>query len=378
MRRCVWAAILIHGLASLWFSATCTADEPASPPPRWVDPRCSLLDCTKDGPFARDGDGSLLYFEKKQLWTSADDGRTWAARGPEIEAGIQLEHVGHVGHFIRLPDGSLVVVYLNFDGYKFEWDDEKNEPRPTCKLEMWGMRSSDGGLTWSDNQQILPGYNADFMGLIQTRGGRVVATFEHLDFELKRFLVGSVYSDDGGKTWQISNFIDMGGRGHHDGALEPMLVELKDGRLLMLIRTNHDQFWRAISSDAGSSWRILEPSGIDASSAPGWLTRLSSGRLALTWNRLHSQHKGAWPKTRKNASTSAELASWHREELSLAFSSDDGMTWTSPQVVAYEDGGGLAYPYIWEHKPGELWIFSRFPRKSLPVLAIRVNEADFP
>ena len=47
----------------------------------------------------------------------------------------------------------------------------------------------------------------------------------------------------------------------------------------MLIRTNYDQFWTAYSSDKGRIWRDIRPSGIEASSAPGFLLRLKSGRL---------------------------------------------------------------------------------------------------
>lgn len=351
----------------------------AEPPSttRWVDPRCTTLDISKDGPFVLDADRTLLYLDGPSLLASSDDGKSWIARGNKIDAKIQLEHVGHVGQFLRTNDGKIVVVYLDFDGYKFEWNDATNEPSPECKLELWSVRSEDGGTTWTDKQQLLAGYNADFMGLIQTSSGNLVASIDHLDPELKRWVVCSFVSTDLGKSWSRSNWIDLGGRGHHDGAMEPTVVELHDGRLMMLIRTSHDRFWRAFSTDGGLNWRTIEPTDIDASSAPAWLTRLASGRLVLVWNRLNSERKGEWPKTRRTPSFSLTAASWHREELSLAFSDDDGIHWTKPQVIAYEDGGALAYPYLFERSPGQLWIFSRFPRKTIPPLALSLSEADF-
>jgi len=375
--RWLWCvAILLGALLGSMSDGAAVADEPKVAQ-RWLDPRCKLLPIIKDGPFALDSDKSLLYLDGNQLVNSRDDGRTWTPRGTRIDADVRLRHVGHVGQFLRANDGTIVLVFLNFDGYKFEWNDELNEPQPTCRLELWSVRSTNGGKTWTDKQQLLPGYNADFMGFIQTSTGQLVATVEHLDVELKRWIVCSFVSNDLGQRWTRSNWIDLGGRGHHDGALEPCVVELRDGRLLMLIRTNLDRFWRAISSDAGLNWRIIEPTDIDASTAPAWLARLASGRLALIWNRVNSERKGEWPRTQRSPSFSVDTPSWHREELSLAFSDDEGGHWTKPQVVAHEDGGALAYPYLFEREPGVLWVFSRFPRKSVPPLALEIQEEEF-
>lgn len=348
-------------------------------PKRWIDPRCAPIACTKYGPFIQNDDGSLICVENKMLRTSTDGGKTWTDASATIASGLNMENAGHVGQFLRTKDGAIVIVYLNFDGYAFDWDDAKNEPKPSCKLELWAVRSEDGGKTWIDNQRLLGGYNADFMGFIQTSKGRLVATVEHLDPDLKRWVVCSFVSDDNGATWRRGNWIDLGGHGHHDGAVEPMVVELKDGRIMMLIRTNLDQFWRAYSDD-GLYWRTIEPAGIDASSAPGWLIRLQSGRLALVWNRLNSERKGEWKKS-TNPSASETPASWHREELSIAFSDDDGKTWSKPAIIVHEDGGQLAYPYVMERTPGELWAFTRYTfdpeGKTAPFAAISLRESDF-
>ena len=71
--------------------------------------------------------------------------------------------------------------------------------------------------------------------------------------------------------------------------------------------------------------------------------------------------------------TSESAASWHREELSLAFSNDDGKTWTKPVVIARVPGGALSYPYLFERRPGELWAITRFNTK----LGVSLKEADF-
>ncbi len=181
---------------------------------------------------------------------------------------------------------------------------------------------------------VVSGYNAEFFGLIQTENERLVASVENLVKDPGRWVSFSIYSDDEGKTWKKSNIIDIGGRGHHSGAMEPTLAELSDGRLLMLIRTNLDWFWQAISEDGGRYWRTIMRSNIDASSAPGYLLRLSDGKLMLAWNRLNPEGR-KFPRGIPNSDCGEEInSSWHREELSISFSRNDGKTWLKPIVIA--------------------------------------------
>ena len=352
----------------------------AQAPERWVDPRCAPLEVTRFGPFVQNADGSLLVVDKDVLRSSTDGGKTWSDPGLPITPGVNLGSGGHVGQFLRTRAGTLIVTYLDFSNYTWSWDDAKGAPNPDCKLELWVIRSLDDGKTWTDKQRLLDGYSADFMGFIQTRGGRVVMTVEHLVPELKRWVSCSFTSDDDGQTWKMSNWIDLGGHGHHDGAVEPMVAELNDGRLLMLIRTNLDRFWSAYSDDQGRYWRIIQPTTIDASGSPGWLLRLQSGQLALVWSRVNPEGK-ILPKSPPGSPASEGPMSWHRSELSLAFSNDDAKTWSEPVVIAREPGGALGYPYLFERQPGELWMTTHLTSgpggKPAPPLAIRLLERDF-
>ncbi len=347
---------------------------------RWLHPCCKPLAITKTGPFVVLPDGNLLTVDGNVLASSVDDGKTWTPISKPIHTGLRMGGGGHPGQIVRTARGTIVIVYLDFDGYKFSWDDAKGAPKPDCKLELWCIRSTDGGKTWLDRQRLLGGYNADFMGFIQTRKGALVVTVEHLSPDLRRWVSCSFISDDEGRTWRQSNLIDLGGHGHHDGAVEPMVAELADGKLLMLIRTNLDRFWQAGSTDGGRYWRTLGPTTLDASSSPGWLLRLRSGRLAVVWNRLSPEGRTA-PRVTHTGPASEFPASWHREELSLALSGDDGATWTRPVVIARQPGGKLCYPHMLERRPGELWITTHGHvgkgRQRVPPLAIRIAEQEF-
>ncbi len=324
---------------------------------RWVHPACRPLDISQKGPFVLMPDGALGTVDDKGFSLSYDRGKTWSEPVFVCQGLNPAEPASY--YLLRTRNNVLIMVYLNFEGRKFSWDNERNEPG-YCRLEVWSIRSLDGGKTWVDNQRILEGYNPNFFGLIQTASGRVVAPLQHLVSNPGRLVVCSFYSDDDGRTWQRSNWIDLGGHGHHDGAFEPTIAELPDGRLLMLIRTGLDCFWQAISED-GKYWRTIQPSTIDASSSPGYLLRLKSGRYVLVWNRLNPEGR-VYEKTRPTPFHSELPASWHREELSLAFS-EDGFSWSWPVVIARQPGGQLSYPYMFEPEPGVLWVIAGFAFK---------------
>lgn len=322
----------------------------------WINPICRPLGVSKNGPFVELKDGALMTVDNEGVKKSWDDGKTWSS-SISVFPGIRYDEPGSY-RLLRTRNNAIVMVYLDFTTYDFNWDERLGEPKDDCRLELWAARSLDDGNSWTDKQRLLDGYNANFFGFIQTGGGRLVATVEHLIGNPGRLVACSLISDDEGRTWQRSNLIDFGGHGHHDGAMEPTVAELGDGRLLMLIRTTLDRFWQALSEDGGRYWRIVQPSQIDASNSPGYLLRLKSNRLALIWNRLNPEGQ-VWKRTEPSPAHERS-ASWHREELSIAISEDDGRSWTKPIVIARQKGGQLSYPYIFERRPGELWVIAGF------------------
>ncbi|MBC8234493.1 exo-alpha-sialidase [bacterium] len=337
----------------------------------WLDPRCTVLPIDKLGPFVELSDGNLMTIEGNATHQSKDDGRTWS-EACTISQEPPPGRPSGGGQFLKTHDGVYVYVYMDMETFKWEWDESHSEAAEDVRLDVWAIRSLDEGRTWIDRQRIFEGYCGALINIIQTKSGHIVVPVQRLIRNPSRHGMCTYVSADNGKTWERSNIIDLGGHGHHDGAMEAIVVELQDGRLLMLLRTNWDYFWEAYSSDHGLSWRVIKSGDIDASSAPGYLTRLVSGRLVLVWNRLYPQGKSDYPRRGGDCNLSQDKASWQREELSIAFSEDDGKTWTEPAVFAC-DKGGLSYPYIFERREGELWITTWFQGK----LRVSLREADF-
>lgn len=326
---------------------------------RWIDPLCQHLSMDARRPFVRLPDGGLMAVAENATIVSRDDGASWQAPRPIYRGdGPDLPPPGpgipaNRGQLLSTRDGVLVLVWM--DVRVLNWDDESGEPGVDARSDLWSIRSLDGGDTWVDRQRLFQGIcGHPPINMIETVNGRIVVTNQFYLRRPGRNAIRVYSSGDAGESWRGSNIIDLGGHGHHDGAFEPTFVQRRDGTLWMLIRTNWDLFWEAISSDDGLSWRTIRPSTIEASTSPGYLARLQSGRLLLVWNRLYPE--GADSFLRRRGQLSEDGASWHREELSVSVSEDEGQTWFGTRVIAREKDTWISYPYVFEQAPGQLWI----------------------
>ena len=88
-------------------------------------------------------------------------------------------------------------------------------------------------------------------------------------------LQGVGISTDQGKTWRLHGAI----KAPH-WALENMIVQLKDGRLWMLIRTGSGLLWQSYSSDRGKTWTEAIASTIANPGSRFFIRRLASGNLS--------------------------------------------------------------------------------------------------
>ena len=341
---------------------------------RWIDPVCQPLSIDASRRFVRLPDGGLMALAGNATIVSADDGVTWQAPRPIYRGdGADLPPAGPgiprtSGELLSTSDGILVLVWI--DERVLNWDDDRGEPGSDARGDLWAIRSLDGGATWVDRQCLFRGVcGHPPINMIETANGRIVVTNQYYLRHPGRNVIRVYSSGDGGQSWRGSNIIDLGGHGHHDGAFEPTFIERQDGTLWMLIRTNWDRFWEAISFDEGLSWRTIRPSSIEASTSPGYLTRLQSGRILLAWNRLYPE--GADSFVRRSGQLSEVEASWHREELSVSVSEDEGASWFAPRVIAREKDAWISYPYVFEHAPGHLWIMT-----GQGDLRLRVAERD--
>jgi len=342
-----------------------------------LDPRLTPLSDDRLGPFVTLGDGSILSIDTDSTSVSADGGKTWSAPRPIFSADQKIQ-VSNERAMLRTRDGTIIAAFMNLSERNWTWDDELGDA-PNAILPTYVMRSLDDGKTWQNVQKLHDEWSGAVRDMIETTDGRVMFTAMKMRNDPGRHSVLTYSTTDHGLSWKASNLIDLGGAGHHGGVTEPTLTQLKDGRLWMLIRTNWSEFWSAYSNDGGQFWNVIQPSGIAASSAPAMLRRLDSGRLMLLWNRLYPDGETEWPLSGGDNLWSATPVSNFREELSIAFSDDDGKTWTDAEVIASaadSDRKGskrwISYPYVFEVEPGQFWITTMQGG-----LRVKISEADF-
>ncbi len=89
-------------------------------------------------------------------------------------------------------------------------------------------------------------------------------------------LQGAAVSTDMGASWTLHGAVDA-----PPWALENMMVQLRDGRVWMLIRTGVGVLWQSFSEDGGLTWSTGEPTGIVNPGTRFFIGRLASGRLLL-------------------------------------------------------------------------------------------------
>lgn len=344
----------------------------------WIPNEVEELEGMKMGPFVQLDNGQILTIEDKKCLISDDNGKSWMEY--DVFDTHQNVKISNERALLKTKSGVIILAFMNLEERKnWNWNPAISDS-PGAILPTYTIRSLDGGKTWQDLQKLHNEWAGAVRDMIETRSGNVIFASMMMRHNPGHHTVLTYTSRDDGKSWERSNIIDLGGAGHHSGVTESTIEQLGDGRIWQLMRTNWGTFWEAFSEDEGLTWKDIQPTSIDASSAPGLLKRLESGRLVLIWNRQYPEGKDYYPLRGGDNQWSEVRASNHREELSIAFSEDDGVTWSKPRIIAKsysvqnEDTGKtwLSYPYCLEMKTGELWVTTMQGN-----LRIRLFEKDF-
>lgn len=103
-----------------------------------------------------------------------------------------------------------------------------------------------------------------------------------------------IYSDDFGKTWTVRElpatppfvmeYPHKGPRWNKCSGSEPYAMELSENKMMMLIRSPHDQFFVSYSYDGGDSWTDPAPSTFYGTNTTPFMLHLSDGRILAFWN----------------------------------------------------------------------------------------------
>ncbi|MBQ8159187.1 MAG: exo-alpha-sialidase [Clostridia bacterium] len=258
-------------------------------------------------------------------------------------------------------------------------------PIPEWRTEV--IESCDGGHTWSEPRELVPGDRCGGRGPVRNKplslpGGRIVAP-SSLEKGLWRCFMD--LSDDDGRTWHQSQFIEA--RGTHDlhegllhwqkvamdsylsgkpfdpssvppeyahgrGVIQPTLWMDQYG-LHALLRSGEGYIYRTDSADSGETWCEAYPTSIPNNNSGIDLTMLPGGELILCYNPVGGNFSA-------------------RSPISLAISRDLGENWekicdleTEPDEFSYpaivSRGNHVYLTYTYRRQNIAYWEFDWLP-----------------
>lgn len=300
--------------------------------------RIPSLICTKDGTVlafsegrkdnSTDGSPTDLVLKRSPgtagRWTPANSGEPHpAGRSRQtvmmwlpMQTLIHSQHGEAYMNPVPVIDRSDGTIYLLVNYYPPPYQD--------LPADIWLMKSTDEGATWSDAVDITASVGQHELGPgdgIQLRSGRLMVQ----DYN------GVVFSDDHGKSWKSS--------GIAAGAVnETQVVELVDGTLILNRRGDPNRL-DMISKDQGQSWGEPVPDpALSDFDCQGSLIRYTRQDDGASRNRLLFSHP-AGPGGRFN--------------LTVRVSYDEGKSW--PVAKTIRNGPG-AYSSMMVFPDGSIGI----------------------
>lgn len=238
---------------------------------------------------------------------SRDEGKTWS------EPFVVQENIGRLNvmgaSLLRLPSGRILLAFM------------RKDMQPGL-LHLMVKFSDDECANWSEPTQVTYGdkyWCSTNDRLVRLSTGRIL-----LPTRVEGWGAHCWYSDDDGQTWQCSTHPLPETAQKH---AEPTVVELKNGKVAMLMRNRSGRFHVARSNN-GERWHLHTEQGPPGPASPCIVKRIpDTGHLLLVWNN-----------------------SQVRTPITTGVSEDDGETWKHIRNLEEMDGwpvlNSYAYPTL--------------------------------
>ena len=318
-----------------------------------------MPDKTLNAYFLRTNDISVI--------SSSDEGHSWSEPKRVLQAPDMPEEWEGL---LALVDGDNIVYLFLFN-----------------RRGIWLTRSQDWGEKWEEAKQIYEGPIGPLtneitdgrqrlpatginnpvtsLSVIQLASHRLLLPFHYWAdrgfwngrrgegpdswTDMGNYIVSVLYSDDKGVKWTRSpEEIKISTPSiAKDGAESPVLLEMKDHRVWMVIANQRGRLFESWSKD-GMDWTLPAPTSFLSSESPASLTRLKNGDIVMLWNNC-LRHP---------------LAHGGRHMLHASISKDDGATWRGFREVyrdpirnyplPREEEFGTGYPQATETATGKV------------------------
>ena len=256
-------------------------------------------------------------FGRIDWMTSDDGGATWTWPRTLLDGAIDDRDAS----VLETSQGTLLVTTFTSLAYESilkeaidddNWPDERlnrwqavhdrlSAEQRESELGVWMIRSTDGGLTWSQRYDCVVDSPH---GPIQLADGRVLYLGKQLWKPEPR--IGAAVSEDDGASWSwLAEIPTRDGDDFHDYH-ELHAVQAADGSLIAQIRNHNDashyETLQTESRDGGQTWTV--PHSIGVWGYPSHLLRLNDERLLMTYGhrrnpignqaRISDDHGQSW------------------------------------------------------------------------------------
>jgi len=242
---------------------------------------------------------------------SADQGRTWSPIQTVADRGADT-----IGNPCPVQDRGTGRIFLPLTfnpGNVTEAQMIKREV--DTRRTVFLTYSDDDGKTWAPLTEITDSvrkpnwtWYATGPGVgIQTRKGRLIIPCDHVAEGESNSVSHVFFSDDHGRTWHL------GGEAPEKGTNESQIVELRDGSLMLNMRSTRGRNRRGVTrgTDGGATW-----------SAVTWDETL----IEPVCQASIIAHRGALYFSNPASSTKREL-------MTVRVSHDAGRTWSKGRVL---------------------------------------------
>lgn len=302
------------------------------------------------------------------LATSDDDGASWSDPRLVIDprdASLPMARSVISGVPWLDPRGRLWLFFSQsmgyYDGRMGVWaarcdDPDAASPTWSAPARLWHGFALNKPSVLSSGEWMLPAalWPRELLscGMVESADASPFIDAFH---ELDAFRLGNVLvSRDEGRTWERRGGVSFPCAVDF---LEQMVVEKRDGSLLMIVRTLKEGMWQSVSRDGGATWSEGKP-WLPHVNSRHFLRRLPSGRLLLV---KHGVPVDTRPKSRSH--------------LAAYLSEDDGATWRGGLVL--DEREGVSYPDGATAPDGTLYVtHDRNRDTDGEVLLSRFTEAD--
>ncbi len=273
------------------------------------------------------------------IYTSIKGSEGWS-KPMQVANGIQSDS-------IRYPCWNPVLTNFEDSTVLFY----KVGPSPS---QWWGMRmeTKDFGAHWSKPEKLPK----NILGPIKNKpikldNGVILSpsSTESQDGTIWKSHIE--LSADGGTTWtksQITSPSDI-------RVIQPTLIQLTDGTIKALMRSDQDEIMESVSTDMGLTWTKVSPSKVKNPNSGIDAVSLEKGGHLLVYNPTLSGSD--W--------------SSGREKLYLAFSKD-GATWKKVLELESHESGEFSYPSIIQDSNGLIHISYTYNREKIKYVLLQL------